>query len=500
MQKKCILKITDLNKTFGSTKAVKNLSLELYSGEIRGLIGENGSGKSTLSSMVAGVLEKDSGKIEKEGKEYNPRNLLEANSLGVSMIVQEMGTVEGLSIAENLFLGKEDPFLKGAFLSVADMNKKAQDLLSRFGIMHIKVSQPIHSISFEDRKLVELVRALYLEPDILIVDETTTALSQNGRDMLFKAMDNIRDKGKSVIFITHDLQEMITHSDSITVMKDGEIVGTVSTRDTEESKIKSMMVGRELSDAYYRTDYTATHSNDVVLDIQELELEPFFRNISFKLHAGEILGIGGLTSCGMHELGKAIFGIVKAKKGKVVLNEDKKLVTDHRMAIENGIGYVSKNRDQEGLMLSASIKDNICLTSYNELSKGIYVSPKSESALAKKGAARLNVKMNSIEQTVMDLSGGNKQKVVLSKWLSKGSRILILDCPTRGIDVGVKAAVYVLLQELKKENFSILMISEELQELIGMCDRLIVLKKGEISNIFTRSKDLDEEKVIQYMI
>lgn len=500
MQTKCILKINNLNKSFVSTKAVKNLSLELFGGEIRGLIGENGSGKSTLSSMIAGILEKDSGKMEKDGKEYSPKNLIEANVAGVSMIVQEMGTVEGLTVAENLFLGREKPFVKASILSVSKMNKRAQALLSEYGISHIKASQQIKSISFEDRKLVELVRALYLQPDILIVDETTTALSQNGRDMLFKAMDAMKQKGKSVIFITHDLQEMLNHSDNITVMKDGEIVGTVVSGETDEAKIKSMMVGRELSGAYYRSDFDGTYAEEIVLEIQDLELEPFFRKISFELHAGEILGIGGLTSCGMHELGKTVFGAAKAKKGKVLVGREKRQVSDQRMAIENGIGYVSKNRDQEGLMLSASIKDNICLTSYDELTKGIHISPKSELKLAQKGSERLNVKMNSVEQSVMDLSGGNKQKVVLSKWLSKGSKILIFDCPTRGIDVGVKASVYALMQELKKENFAILMISEELQELIGMCDRLMILKQGEISNIFTRSKDLDEEKVIHYML
>ncbi|MDD2504460.1 MAG: sugar ABC transporter ATP-binding protein [Clostridia bacterium] len=500
MQKKCILKIQGVNKTFVTTQAVKNLSLELYSGEIRGLIGENGSGKSTISSIVAGILNKDSGRIEKNGKEYNPRNYIDANAAGVSMIVQEMGTVEGLTVAENLFLGRENTFVKGVFLNVSNMNKSAQKLLDTFGIKNIKATALIKHISFEDRKLVELVRALYMEPDILIVDETTTALSQNGRDMLFNAMEDMKKKGRSVIFITHDLQEMISHSDTITVMKDGEVVDTVNAKDIDESKIKSMMVGRELSDAYYRTDFDPDYSDEVVLQVNELELNPFFRDINIELHAGEILGIGGLTNCGMHELGKAIFGALKAKKGTVTIENKKTVITDQRKAIANGIGYVSKNRDQEGLMLSASIRDNICLPSYDILAKGIHISPKSEISLAGKGSERLNIKMNSVEQAVMDLSGGNKQKVVLSKWLSKGSKILILDCPTRGIDVSVKAAVYALMQDLKKENSAVLMISEELQELIGMCDRLIVLKHGEIANTFTRNSELDEETVIQYML
>jgi len=284
------------------------------------------------------------------------------------------------------------------------------------------------------------------------------------------------------------------------VLRDGKVIDTIENRDITEHDLKNMMVGRETEGNYYRDDFPEYDLKDTVLEVKNLSITGELEDVSFTLQRGEILGIGGLTNSGMHELGKAIFGVKEKDNGNVILTETGREIKNIQEAIENSMGYVSKNRDQEGLMLLSSIRDNISLPSLNMIGRPLFVSPKKEKRFATDSANQLNVKMSSIEQFALFLSGGNKQKVVLAKWLSRNSDILILDCPTRGIDVMVKASIYQLIRNLKKNNKSIIMISEELLELIGMCDRIIVLKSGRIATEFKRDRDLTEESIIKYMI
>ncbi len=495
-----LLRVDNINKTFVTTRALRDVKFEVEEGEIRGLVGENGSGKSTLASIISGIIYPDNGEMLKHGKSYEPGSLLDANRSKISIVVQEMATIDGLTVAANLFLGEEKLFKKFGFLNTSGMNKSSMKVLQRFGIENIKPDADISFLSFEDRKLVEFAKALYVEPDLLIVDETTAALSQHGREILFREIERLKSKNRSVIFISHDLGEVIEHCDHITIMKDGEIVDTVTTGSLKERALKELMVGRELQQSYYREDTEAFYSDDVVLGVSDLTLEGSYYNISFELHRGEVLGIGGLTNCGMHLLGKTLFGLESASSGTIEVVKRKKVITNYVEAIANGIGYLPKNRDQEGLMLLSSIKDNICLPSLSKIQRNTFISPRKERELAESGTRQLNIKMSSINQFCLYLSGGNKQKVTLSKWLVRDSDILILDCPTRGIDVAVKASIYSLMQELKVKGKSIIMISEELQELIGVSDRIIVLKDGRIKRIFSRRKDLTEEEIIHYMI
>ncbi len=495
----CILKTKNISKTFIITKAVKEVSLEINKGEIRGLVGENGSGKSTLVSIIAGILAPDSGEMIKDGKLYKPKNIIDANKSKVGIIVQEIGTIGDLSVASNIFLGKENIFTKFGLLNISRMNRIASELLNKFEINSIKPNAEIRSLSIEDQKLVEMVKSLYFNPNLLIIDETTTALSQLGRDILYRTIKKLKHESKSVVFISHDLKEIIKYSDQITVMKDGEVVDTIRTKETNEETLKNLMVGRKLKNKYYRVDFKSTYKkNKLSLSAKNLTIKNIFSDISFDLHNEEIFGIGGLTNCGMHELGKALFGLIKLSKGEIIVKN--KNITNQGEAISNGIGYIPKNRDQEGLMLLSSIKDNIVIASLDKIQNKTYISPNREKELAIIGVKKLDIKMSSINQFCLFLSGGNKQKVVLSKWLIKNSEILILDCPTRGIDVNVKALIYSLIQQLKNEGKSIILISEELQELIGMSDRIMILKNGEVSNIFNRSKNLSEEEIIHYMI
>ena len=500
MKKQVLFSCDGLYKTFISTKAVDNVSIRIDKGEIRGLIGENGSGKSTLVSIIAGILKQDEGRMVINGAHYSPRDQIDANNHGVSIIVQEMSTIEGLSVAENIFLGVEKEFSSGGMINKKKMNQKARLLLERFGISDIDIGIDVAFLSFEERKMIELVKAVYFDPQLFIIDETTTALSRKGRSRLFELIRELKEKDSSIIFISHDLEEIIESCDTITVLRDGKVIDTIENMDITEHDLKNMMVGRETEGNYYRDDFPEYDLKDTVLEVKNLSIAGELEDVSFTLQRGEILGIGGLTNSGMHELGKAIFGVKETDSGHVILTETGKEIKNIQEAIENSMGYVSKNRDQEGLMLLSSIKDNISLPSLNMIGRPFFVSPRKEKRFATDSANQLNVKMSSIEQFVLFLSGGNKQKVVLAKWLSRDSDILILDCPTRGIDVMVKASIYQLIRNLKEKKKSIIMISEELLELIGMCDRIIVLKNGRIATEFKRDRDLTEESVIKYMI
>lgn len=492
------LRVEKLSKSFGITRALNEVSLQLEYGQILGLIGENGSGKSTLASIVARMQFEDSGEIIFEGKPYNPGTSVEANRLGICMIMQEKGTFEKMSVARNIFIGKEDMFQKAGLINNKKMTAEAREALTEIEAGHIPAHISLGRLSFEDRKLVELARAMYEKPRVLIVDETTTALSKSGREILYKIMKRMKLEGKSVIFITHDIEEMIEICDKISVLRDGVYVGSLEKAEFEALRIKNMMVGRAVAENYYRPDMISSTDEAPALFIDSVT-SGILKNVRLEIRKGEILGIGGLTDSGMHELGKIAFGAVKPEAGEV-RSPAGVSITNPKIAMRERVAYISKDRDQESLMVSASIKDNISLPSYDKLKTGILISPVKERAFARKWAGELNVKMQGTEQYVTELSGGNKQKVALAKWLGFGADIFILDCPTRGIDIGVKENIYNLMMELRKQGKSILLISEEMTEIIGMSDRVVTLKNGEVSGEFKREENLTEAHLIEYII
>ncbi|MFH1511726.1 MAG: sugar ABC transporter ATP-binding protein [Bacillota bacterium] len=488
-----------VDKSFGITHAVNCVSIHVDQGEIRGLIGENGSGKSTFCSLLCGIYGLDSGRFLLKGKELKIHNQVEANNQGISIIVQEMGTLAGLTVAENIFLGHEERFIRCGIKHTAAMNREAQKLLDAFGFSHINATLMIDHFHFEDRKLIEIVKATYFKPEITIIDETTTALSQHGREELYTLMEKTKADGRTVIFISHDLLEVMQHTDTISVLRDGALIDTVPSDRVTEDDLKKLMVGRELDKQYYRTDYDSAASGEVLLSARNISVPDQIEDISFDLHRGEILGFGGLSECGMHELGKAVFGASYDRLGTVTLSDGTQVqsVPD---AIRHSIAYASKDRDSESIIVNGSIRDNIVLPSVDDLAEHHILKKKKLDGFARENAQRMSVKMTDIEQYVADLSGGNKQKVVLARWLGKASDILVLDSPTRGIDVKVKADIYALMNELRLLGKSIIMISEELQELLGMCDRILILKNGSISAEFSRSRELNEEDIIVKML
>ena len=499
MGNKTLLIAEHIDKRFGITHAVNDVSLTIDAGEIRGLIGENGSGKSTFSQMLCGIYSIGGGTFTLDGQQIHPRNQVEANNVGIAIIVQEMGTLSGLTVAENIFLGHEAPFMHFGVKDTPAMNREAQRLLDEYGFGRIKAADMIDSYNFEDRKLVEIVKATYMKPKILVVDETTTALSQSGRLELYKIMDAIRADGRTVIFISHDLGEVLAHTDTISVLRDGDFIGTVQTSEMTEDQLKRLMVGREIGSAYYRDDYGEKISDEVVLKVENVSVPGAIQNISFDLHRGEILGFGGLSECGMHEVGKAIFAASWDRTGSVTLADGTE-INSISTAIKHSIAYASKDRDNESIIVNESIRNNIVLPSIDDLADHGLLNGRKLTQFAETNAENMQTKMQNVHQFVSDLSGGNKQKVVLARWLGKGSDILVLDSPTRGIDVRVKQAIYALMADLRKQGKSIIMISEEIPELLGMADRIIIMKDGVINGEFLRDPLLGEEDLIEKMV
>ncbi|MCK0472790.1 sugar ABC transporter ATP-binding protein [Halalkalibacter sp. APA_J-10(15)] len=500
MKAEPILRAEKITKKFGATVALNQVDMDLYRGEIRGLIGENGSGKSTLSSIISGIQRDFKGGLTFKNKPYEPISMVDSLREGIGIIVQENGTVGGVTVAENIFLGEINQFKKLGFVNKTRLYEKAQEALDKVGIDHIVPNQMMISLDMQDRKLVEIAKVMYKDPEVLIVDETTTALSYHGREILYKIMSDQKDRDKSVILISHDLDEMMEKCDALTVLRDGNFIKNVMKSEFDEDFIKKLLVGRELKGSYYREDFDCTRDDKVVLKVKGLSKSDTLKDISFDLHQGEIVGIGGLSHCGMHTLGKCLFGFERAESGTVQVNNQIE-VTSERIAMRERMGYVSKDRDVEALSLNSSIRDNIAIAHLDQLKKHkLFLFNKDEKKYVQEQIDQLNIKCRSMNQAVGDLSGGNKQKVVFSKWVGRGSSILILDCPTRGVDVGVKQAMYQLIIKLKKEGKSFVLISEEMGELIGLADRILVMKDGAIKKEFYRSEELSEADIIHYMI
>ncbi len=502
MAQEVIFEARHMHKAFGPTIALKDVDFTLRRGEIRGLIGENGSGKSTIMSIASGMQPATSGEMTYLGKPWQPHNMIESQHAGISMILQEANTIPGVTVAQNLFAGREAEFSKLGIINMGKMYRAADALLDKFGIENIRARDRIDALTFEDRKLTEIVRCVDDDTQILVVDETTTALSLEGREILYKLIHKMAGEGKAVVFISHDMDEILEQCTDLTVLRDGDIIGHLTRAEMDApdavQRIRYMMVGREIGEKYYREDYDPSCSPEAALVLDHISFGPI-RDFSLTLHRGEIVGFGGLSGCGMHEIGRAAYGLEKLEAGSVTRNGAK--IKGCLSAIQHGIGYISKNRDTESLILDAAIQENIVLPSLTSLSgPAMFISPRAEKKMSDEQIESFRIKCGGGSQYVNTLSGGNKQKVSFGKWMAKGSEVIIMDCPTRGVDIGVKQSMYALIERMKKEGKAILMISEELSELIGMADRIIIMKDFEVTKEFTRSPDLKQTDIIEYMI
>jgi ribose transport system ATP-binding protein len=500
MTKSFSLSVADVSKSFGPTRAVIDVSLDFRAGEIHGLIGENGSGKSTLLSMIAGIHTRDKGHMLKGGQPYDPVSPAHANEQGVSMVVQELGLVDGLTVAENIFLGKTDQFANRGVINLRKMHRAAEEAFAAWGISQVPLDVFASSLTVEEKKLVELVRALSTDPDVLILDEITAAFSHNNRTALYKLLAKLKAQGKLILFVSHNLPEALQLCDRLTVLKDGEKVDTLDSKGLTEDELKRLMVGREIKETYFYTP-AKNENAEPVLVADGITVDGVLHNVSFELRRGEVLGLGGLSDSGIHELGKVLFGLTRADQGQVIFADTGERIDSLRKAINSGIAYVPKDRDTEALMVRATIEDNLCLPSVDAFVGPLgFLSPRKRKKFAGEQLEAFEIKASGIRQAVNQLSGGNRQKVSLASWLSRPNKIIILDSPTRGVDVGITANIYKLIAEVKQQGIGIILISDELPELIGCSDRILIMKNGAVARIFERAEGFSENSIVEVMI
>ena len=482
-----IIQMRDISKSFGGVHALKGVQLTIYPGEVHAILGENGAGKSTLIKTITGVHQPDSGEIELNGEVVNFANPREAQQQGIAAIYQEPSLFPDLSIAENILVGRQP--VRGGRISWRQMNRIASDLLDR---LHVKLNPrtKARNLSVAQQQMVEIARALSVDAKVLIMDEPTSSLTSNEVEELFNITRKLRDEGTAVIFISHRLEELFALADRVTTLRDGEYVGTRTLADVTTDELIQMMVGRKLDELFPKQD---VERGEVVLEVENLTVPGAFADVSFTLHAGEILGMSGLVGAGRTDVACAIFGVKPAAAGRIVVEGKQVTITNPQTAMALGISYVPEDRKNHGLVLPMAIGDNITLPVINEFAVYGWLNRKKEKATALESSKKLEVKAYGIEQKAQELSGGNQQKVVLAKWLNTNPRILILDEPTRGIDVGTKAAVHHLMSSLAAEGMAILMISSELPEILGMSDRILVMHEGHITGEFERGAATQEK-------
>lgn len=487
-----LLEMMDVDKQFPGVYALKGVNFDLKSGEVHALLGENGAGKSTLMKTLGGIYSIDKGKIFINGKEELINSVKDAQKLGISIIHQELALVPHLSIAENIYLGRELK-TKAGLIDFTTMNHNVQKLLEEFG-MNIDARREISSLTVAQQQMVEIIKAVSFDSRIIVMDEPTSSLTDKEVTFLFDTIINLKKKGVGIVYISHRMEELFEISDRITVLRDGEYVGTVLTKKTNQDELISMMVGRKLKN-YYVRDFQEI--GEPILEVRDLTRKNVLENINFEIREGEILGFAGLVGAGRTELMKCIFGLDSFEKGEIVVNGKKVEINEPNDAIDVGIAYVSEDRKAKGLFLIETIKYNISIKILNKFMKNLSVNKKIENEEVKKYIDRLSIRTPTSEQYVNKLSGGNQQKVLIAKWLATEPKILILDEPTRGVDVGAKAEIYSIMNDLVKEGVSIIMISSDLPEIINMSDRVAVMANGRLQKILEK-EDLSQEKIMFY--
>lgn len=485
-----VLQMNNITKIFPGVKALDDVSIDLHKGEVLGILGENGAGKSTLIKILAGNYIKDSGEIYIDGKLYEIKGPAEAMSSGIRVIYQELNTLNNLTVAENIFIGEQ--IVSGPFKRVdwKAMNRKAQELLAALNV-NLDPNAIIGDLTVSEKQIVEIAKAISKDAKILVMDEPTAALSEEETQSLFSIIRTLKSKGVSIIYISHRLKEIFAITDRVTVLRDGKKVGSLATRETSENRLVEMMVGRDIKDMYPKREI---QPGDVVMEVKNLTADGFI-DISFKVRKGEILGIFGLLGSGRTSLVKALFGANKIKSGHIIINGKSLNIKNPQVARNEKIGLVPLDRKAEGLALMMGVKENITLANISELGKSFLIAREQERKKAGKWVEEIGIRTPSVDQEVSSLSGGNQQKVVLAKWLESGSKIIILNEPTRGIDVGAKIEIYKLMQDLCEKGSSIIMISSELPEIMSIADRIMVMSKGRFTEEYLR-KEASEEKLL----
>ena len=489
---KTLVEMTNIVKTFPGVKALDNAQLTLYSGEVLGLLGENGAGKSTLMNVLGGVYKPDSGTIKIDGKEVTIHNVVDAQQHGVAFIHQEIALVPYLSVAENIFLGRERK--SAGMVDKKKMYKEAKQWLEMVGL-DVNPATMLCKLSIGKQQMVEIAKACSLNMKLLIMDEPTSSLSESEVKSLFEMMIKLKNQGIGIIYISHKLDEIFTITDRVCVMRDGGYVGTIITKESSRETLVSMMVGRTLDNYYTRT---FNEPGEVMMEVKNITSGIRVKDCSFKVRRGEILGFYGLVGAGRSELVKAAMGLYPRDGGSVYVKGQDVTKLSTMKIQEHGVALVPENRKLEGLILKNTISFNMSISVLRKFMKSCTVNRKKEREIVDGGIDSLAVKTPSRDQRVGNLSGGNQQKVVLAKWLASDPEILILDEPTRGVDVGAKAEIYKIMNELAARGMAIIMISSEMPEIVNMCDRIIVMSEGKITGELEK-EEFDQERILHYV-
>ena len=483
------LLMKDIHKSFGKNEVLKGVDFNLSNGEIHALVGENGAGKSTLMNILGGILEMDDGQILVEKKVTDIKTSDDAKNIGIGFIHQELVDWPELTVVENLFMNNE---IKNGFrLDNKTMRKKAIEIFERLNI-DISPNSLVKDLSVGKRQMLEIAKASMNDINILILDEPTTALTNNEIDKLFSLIKVLKDKGVSMIYITHRMEEIFSLTDRITVMRDGKSVGEFETDATNEREIVEHMVGRDIGDFYPEM---TRNIKEEKFAIKNFSREGFFENISINVKSGEIVGIAGLMGAGRSEIFRSVFGIDPKDSGEIFINGSKVEINSPIDAINKKIAFVTENRKEEGLVLDESIRENISLTNFDRMVKSGVINKKKERDFAENFRKSLNIKSTGIEDKLMDLSGGNQQKVVMAKWFGIVPEILILDEPTKGVDVGAKREIYTLINKMTEENVAVILVSSDLPELLSLSDRIYAIYEGKLMGEIDRSL-ANQEKVM----
>jgi rhamnose transport system ATP-binding protein len=485
-----ILELKHISKSFSGVEVLHEVSFELWPGEVHALLGENGAGKSTLVKIMTGVHQPDKGEILLNGEPVHFSDARESRQAGIAAIYQELTLFPDLDVAENIFVGRQ-PIGLGRRVDWRKLYAEAGKLLESLGVK-LDLKQKARNLSIAQQQMVEIARAFSIKARILIMDEPTSSLTLSEVADLFRLVRRLRAEGTAIIFISHRLEELFEIGDRVTVLRDGSYVGTRLMKDITRDDLIRMMVGRTITNLFPKQDVRA---GEVVLKVEDLARAGSFQDVSFELRRGEILGMAGLVGAGRTKVARALFGVEPPTEGRIQVEGREVVITSPQQAIELGLAYVPEDRQLHGLIPAMHIISNISLPMLNQYARMGWLQDKSELKSSYEAARQMEVRANNIWQLTRELSGGNQQKVVLAKWLSTKPHILILDEPTRGIDVGTKAAVHELMSKLAAEGMAILMISSELPEILGMSDRIIVMREGHVTGQYARA-EATQEKII----
>ncbi|AMA73933.1 MULTISPECIES: sugar ABC transporter ATP-binding protein [Aneurinibacillus] len=484
-----LIEMTGISKSFGKVQVLKDVSFSLKKGEIHALMGENGAGKSTMMKILTGIYPKDSGTIRVRGQEVNFSGPKEAEQMGIAVIHQELNIIPQLTVMENMFLGRDLCYGRTGILRTREMKQKTREYLGRLGV-DIDPDAEAGSLSIGQQQMIEIARALSLNAEVLIMDEPTAALTDREIEALFEVMRDLRAQGVGIVYVSHRMEEIFAICDRISVLRDGIFVGTENIKETDLDTIVHMMVGRQLGERFPERNVAIGEER---LRVEGLSDSGAIRDISFSARRGEVLGIAGLMGSGRTEIARALFGVSEKQSGRIFLDGQEIHIRKPDDAIRHGIAFVTEDRKGEGLVLGLSVRENIALTNLGRLSKNGVVSSVKEAGFVREMIQRLNIKTSSGEQTVKSLSGGNQQKVVIGKWLGIQPKVLILDEPTRGVDIGAKKEIYNIINELTAVGVTIIMISSELPEILGMSDRILVMHEGRLAAVMDKTEATQEK-------